>query len=71
MEYVILKNEETGEIEKIGRFRENGVAEHFCNNHWESDASLYSMQFDGFLENISETEAAQIITQQSREKIAA
>ena len=72
MEYVILKDEETGSIEKIGRFRKNGIAEQFCEDHWESDASLYSLQFDGLLENISEAEAAKIIAQQqSREKIAA
>ncbi len=72
MEYVILKDEETGNIEKIGRFRKNGIAEQLCEDHWESDASLYSLQFDGLLENISEAEAAKIIAQhQSREKIAA
>ena len=71
MEYVVLRDEETGEIEKIGRFQ-NGLAEQFCDDHWESDASLYSLQFDGLLENISESEAAKIITQQQRrEKIAA
>lgn len=72
MEYVILKDEETGEIEKIGRFRKNGIAEQFCDGVWESDASLYSLQFDGLLENISEAEAAKIIAQyQTPEKIAA
>lgn len=72
MEYVILRDEGTGEIEKIGRFLENGIAEQFSDDRWESDASLYSLQFDGFLENISETEAAKIIAQQqNREKIAA
>ena len=72
MEYVILRDEETGEIEKIGRFRANGIAEQFCEDHWQSDASLYSLQFDGLLENTSETEAAKIIARhQAREKIAA
>jgi len=72
MEYVALRDEETGEIEKIGRFSENGIAEQFCDDHWESDASLYSLQFDGLLESISEAEAAKIISQQqTREKIAA
>jgi len=72
MEYVILRDEETGEIEKVGRFLENGIAQQFCGDRWESDASLYSLQFDGLLENISETEAADVIAQQQkREKIAA
>ena len=25
--YVVLRDEETGEIEKIGRFRDNGIAQ--------------------------------------------
>jgi len=72
MEYVILKDEETGEIEKVGRFRENGLAEQFCEDRWESDASLYSLQFDGLLEKISEAEAEKIIAQKFEgEKIVA
>ncbi len=72
MEFVILRDEETGEIEKIGRFSENGIAEQFCEDHWESDASLYSLQFDGLLEEISETLAEKIIAEiLEREKIAA
>lgn len=72
MEYVILRNEETGKIEKIGRFTESGITEQFCGGHWEGDPSLYSMQFDGLLENISEAEAEKLIARQrEREKIAA
>lgn len=72
MDYFILRDEETGEIEKIGRFLENGLAEQFCAGHWESDASLYSLMFDGLLEEISETEAEKIIAEiLKREKIAA
>ncbi len=72
MEYVILRDEETGEIEKIGRFLENGLTEQFCDDHWESDSSLYSLMFDGLLEKISEAEAERLITlQHRREKIAA
>jgi hypothetical protein len=61
MEYVVLRDEETGKVEKLGRFLKNGIAQQFCNNRWESDSSLYSLQFDGFLEEISETEANKII----------
>lgn len=72
MEYVILKDEKTGEIEKIGRFLGNGLAEQFYRDHWESDASLYSLMFDGLLEEISEAEAEKIIALQRRpEKVAA
>ena len=72
MEYVVLRDEETGEVEKIGRFSANGLAEQFCDEHWETDSSLYSLMFDGLLENISETEAEKIIAlQRRREKIAA
>jgi hypothetical protein len=72
MEFVVLRDEETGEIEKVGRFLESGIAEQFCDNHWESDSSLYSLQFDGLLEEISEVEAEKIISQiLEREKIAA
>ncbi len=72
MEYVILKDEETGKIEKIGRFLKNGIAEQFCDDHWESDASLYSLQFDGLLEEISKIEARKIIVQQmARARFAA
>jgi hypothetical protein len=72
MEYVILRNEETGEIEKLGRFLKNGLGEQFCDDHWESDSSLYSLMFDGLLEDISEIEAEKIIAQRlKQEKIAA
>ena len=71
MEYVVLRDEETGKIEKLGRFQ-NGLAEQFCKDHWESDASLYSLQFDGLLEKISGAEVEKIIAEQfAREKIAA
>jgi hypothetical protein len=72
MEHIVLRDEETGEIEKIGRFLENGLAEQFCDGQWESDGSLYSLMFDGLLEDISEAEAEKIIARIiSREKVAA
>lgn len=72
MEYVILKDETTGKIEKIGRFTEDGIAEQFTQNEWQSDSSLYSLMFDGLLEEISEAKAEKIIALQvEREKIAA
>jgi hypothetical protein len=72
MEYVILRDEETGEIEKLGRFRETGVTERFYNGEWIRDRILYSEMFDGLVENISEIEAQKIIAQiLKEEKIAA
>ena len=72
MNYVILRDEETGEIEKIGRFRDTGITERFCNGEWIKDHILYSEMFDGLLEIISEIEANKLITFQiESEKIAA
>jgi hypothetical protein len=72
MEYVILRDEETGEVEKLGRFRETGITEQFVNGEWVSDRALYSELFDGLLEEISASAAAKIIAQQkTRAKIAA
>ncbi len=72
MEYVILRDEETGEIEKLGRFRETGITERFHNGEWIRDRILYSEMFDGLLEDISEAEAEKIIAlHKQREKIAA
>jgi hypothetical protein len=70
--YVVLRDEETGEIEKIGRFREDGITESFRNGKWLRDHILYSELLDGLLEKISEAEAKRLITlQHRREKIAA
>jgi hypothetical protein len=72
MGYVILKDEETGEIEKIGRFLETGITEKFHNGEWIRDRVLYSEMFDGLLEKISDAEAEKIIAvQRRREPIAA
>jgi hypothetical protein len=72
MGYVILKDEETGEIEKIGRFLETGITEKFHNGEWIRDRVLYRELLDGLLEKISEAEAENIIAlQHKREPIAA
>lgn len=72
MEYVILRDEETGKIEKIGRFKDTGITERFYHGEWVSDRILYSEMFDGLLEEISEVEANKIITQiLKQERIAA
>lgn len=72
MDYFILRNEETGEIEKIGRYRNNGIAESLRFGKWVRDRILDSEMFDGLLEQVSETEAEKIIAQILKaEKIAA
>ena len=72
MDYFILRDEETGEIEKIGRYGDDGIAESLRFGNWVEDYVLDSEMFDGLLEQISETEAEKIITQiLKQEKIAA
>lgn len=72
MEYVVLRNQKTGEVIKIGRFRKDGIAESFRFGKWRRDRVLDSEMFDGLLEDIPEAEAERIIAQQlNREKIAA
>ena len=72
MDYFILRDEETGEIEKIGRYRDNGIAESLRFGTWVRDRILDSEMFDGLLEQVSEAEAEKIIAEQlTREKIAA
>lgn len=78
MKYVILKDEETDEIEKLGRFRKDAKSvyvfteTYFPNIGWEEDETLYRQLLDGHLEEISEAQARRIIaTQFSREKQAA
>ena len=73
MKYVIIKNNKTGKIRKLGRF--SGEPEYLdeyyspVSNSWEEDNILYSELLDGLLEEISEAEAKRIIaTQFSREK---
>ncbi len=78
MKYVVLKDEETNEIEKLGRFRKDKdsvyifTESYFPSIGWEEDETLYHQLLDGQLEEISEREARNIIaTQFSREKQAA
>ncbi len=75
MKYVVMKDDETGEIIKLGRF--SGKPAYLDEMYlplsgWQKDNTLESDLFDGLLEEISETEAKRIIaTQFSREKQAA
>ncbi|MGI9055565.1 MAG: hypothetical protein ACR2F2_07155 [Pyrinomonadaceae bacterium] len=74
MIYVVLKNEETGEIEKSGRFASGKYPESLNKDgDWEQDVILNSQQNDGLLEEVSSSEAKLIARQISRklQKIAA
>ena len=72
MDYFVLRDEETGKVIKIGRYRDNGIAESLRFGKWVRDRVLDSEMFDGLLEQISETEAEKIIAvQMESEKIAA
>ena len=61
MQYFVMKDEETGEIELIGRFRKFGIGESFLDDKWSSDSQLIRLLHDGLLEEISETEAKDLI----------
>jgi len=72
MQYVVMKDEETNEIEVIGRFKKHGLGESFQNGKWEEDSLLIRLRLDGLLENISETQAMKLLSAQKQNvKIAA
>ena len=73
MKYVVMRDEETGEIVTLGRFHKNALTERYSiRGLWVEDNTLESDLFDGLLEEISETEAKRIIaTEFSQEKQAA
>ena len=75
MKYVVMKDDETGEVIKLGRFsgKPDYVDEYYLPiSGWQRDNTLYSDLLDGLLEEISEREARRIIaTEFSREKQAA
>ena len=69
-QYVVVRDESTGEVELIGRF-ENGLGEIFEDGKWQSNGVIYSLQMDGLLENISEAKALKLIAQKETEKLQA
>ena len=78
MKYVVMRDDKTGEIMTLGRFRRDKKTVYvfdevyFPKSGWQEDNTLYSNLLDGLLEEISEAEANRIIaTQFSREKQAA
>lgn len=61
MKYVVMRDEETNEIDLVGRFKNKGVAEIWQDGKWKSVSTLHSALLDGLLEDISETEAFELI----------
>ncbi len=71
-DYFILRHHKTGEVVKIGRYGDDGIAESLRFGKWLKDTILDGEMFDGLLEQISENEAKKIIAQKlEQEKIAA
>jgi hypothetical protein len=67
MQYVIGKDEETNEIELIGRFK-GGLGEIWRDNEWISESGLYRDLHDGLLDYVTEAEALKLIEErQSRQ----
>ena len=62
MQYVILKNNRTKNIEVLGRFVDD-IAEIYKDGKWQFESYLYSWQIDGLLTEITETEAIKIIAE--------
>lgn len=71
MKYVILRDQETDEIELIGRFKKHAVGEIWRDGGWKSDSTLYSDLFDGLLEEISEAEAEKLIAEKTQPRLQA
>ncbi|MEZ5424662.1 MAG: hypothetical protein R2747_00230 [Pyrinomonadaceae bacterium] len=72
MDYFVLRDQKTGEVIKIGRYGDDGIAESLRFGVWVRDPVLDSEMFDGLLEKVSEKEAEEIISEIiEREKIAA
>lgn len=71
MQYVVLKDEESGEIEIIGRFKKYGIGEIWQKGGWQSDAVLISNLHDGLLEKISKKEAENLIAKTETRELQA
>lgn len=64
MQYVVGIDEESKEVELIGRFKGDGLSEIWRDGKWVSDNGLYRDLHDGLLNNISEAEALKLISKQ-------
>lgn len=70
-QYVISKDDETNEIELIGRFSNHNLAEIWWDGKWHQSNSLYGELLDGLLDEISEAEAMKVISQRQPQLEAA
>ena len=68
MQYVVVRDDITKEVQVIGRF-EDGIDEMLVDGKWESNGLLYSLQMDALLEEITEAEAIKLIAQKSKEHL--
>lgn len=78
MKYVVMRDDKTGEIMTLGRFRRHKKTAYvfdevyFPKSGWQEDNTLYGNLLDGLLEEISEAEAKRLIASEfSQEKQAA
>ena len=71
MQYVIMKDYETNEIDLIGRFKSKGIGEIWQNGEWIPYSNLISDLLDGLLENITEVEAKRLISQTKKPQLQA
>ena len=69
-QYVVVRDEETNEIDLIGRF-DQGLAEIYKDGKWQSSGIIYRLQMDGLLEDISEAEARKLISQKQTQELQA
>lgn len=65
MQYVISRDEETGEIDLIGRFKKHAIGEIWQDGKWVHYSYLISELHDGLLENITEAEAKKLIAERA------
>lgn len=71
MQYVVMRDIETNEIDLVGRFKNNGIGEIWQNGKWVAYSNLVSDLLDGLLENITEAEAKELVTRQQNSELQA
>jgi hypothetical protein len=65
MQYVVMKNEETNQIELIGRFKSPGIEEISDTDKWSQTSQLHNDLLDGMLDYITEPEALSLIAERA------
>jgi hypothetical protein len=69
-QYVVVRDEETNEVELIGRF-DKGLGEIYKDGKWQTNGLIYSLQMDALLEDISEAQAMKLIAQKEPQELQA